>query len=995
MDLTHIQVKGQRSSQTTQHLTFEQLTQRGGLAIALAFSVGALVALVIYLVLALQWRAQPFIGVMLNNSMTVNRGQPTGAEPWNGRDAGLLPGSHILSINGEVLTENSTDYAAGRAALARIVPMLTVGEIISVGYSRPDGSVDAVRYFVQSFPANDFFVFFVIPFAAAVVVVGLGLAMLYLRRDQPGAVAAATVCMMMAIFMAGFFDAGTTMLLPRVWLLAAALAGGAMVMMGLVFPTPSRWLLHRPLLQFAPLGVGLVVGLIALMQYDVGAPSTIVQGVQLALGMFIIGALTLMGLVIFKRQRATNRQIRDQASLVLIGLVLSFAPGLIWLGSQALQAQQMSIALEAMMPFLVTAVLGITVAVFQSTRLDTDWLLSRAATYGVLMVALVMGYFLLTLGASIFAAGVLTRAEISTHPLIIALMLFIVAVMFIPVRTYLQTRIDEVYFRRRRDYQTKLEAFSRDISMSSDNLLTIQAFRNTVESALSATGVFVFLPSARGTGEFIAYGSPKPQTDVVFAPDSGVVELLSRGGDLVYLEPNKPLPTELLIDRARLGILKTTILAGLVTDNTLIGIVSIGAARSGDVYTYEALRFVNAIVDQLVIATERAQVIASLERRVRELDVLSQVGQAVNFTIEFDDLLELISTRTSRLIEAAHFYIALYEKPTNQLYFAFYLENDERYAEYEGNRWVLGTDLFSEIVKTGQPRRVDDYAKATTEGGYAPLYDNEAVRAWMGVPLIAGANILGAMAVGKAKSDEGYTPDQLRIFSNIGALAATSIEKARLFGEVNVRARQLAALNEISQLLVQAEAGEIEELLTLVTTSAVRILNTDAGSLLLEADDDPNYMQFRVAVGGTGAELVGTRIKANHGLVGEVVKTKKYAISDDTSHDDRWKGEVAGGFRTNSILAVPLVVKDRIIGVLEVLNKKDSTPFVQEEVELLTTFAGQAAIAIENTRLFQMTGSQLNQRLEELETLERIDFELNRTLDLQRVAEITLKWSVA
>jgi GAF domain-containing protein len=81
------------------------------------------------------------------------------------------------------------------------------------------------------------------------------------------------------------------------------------------------------------------------------------------------------------------------------------------------------------------------------------------------------------------------------------------------------------------------------------------------------------------------------------------------------------------------------------------------------------------------------------------------------------------------------------------------------------------------------------------------------------------------------------------------------------------------------------------------------------------------------------------------------------------------------------VLATPLIAKENVIGVLEVLNKKDGTIFVEQDTELLTTFAGQAAIAIENARLFQLTDLALSKRVQELEVLERIDVELNRTLD--------------
>jgi signal transduction histidine kinase len=82
-----------------------------------------------------------------------------------------------------------------------------------------------------------------------------------------------------------------------------------------------------------------------------------------------------------------------------------------------------------------------------------------------------------------------------------------------------------------------------------------------------------------------------------------------------------------------------------------------------------------------------------------------------------------------------------------------------------------------------------------------------------------------------------------------------------------------------------------------------------------------------------------------------------------------------------------------VIGVLEVLNKRDGG-FSSDDVALLTTFAGQAAVAIENARLFQLTDQQLSQRVSELETLERIDFELNRSLDLEKVARIAVEWAM-
>jgi signal transduction histidine kinase len=263
----------------------------------------------------------------------------------------------------------------------------------------------------------------------------------------------------------------------------------------------------------------------------------------------------------------------------------------------------------------------------------------------------------------------------------------------------------------------------------------------------------------------------------------------------------------------------------------------------------------------------------------------------------------------------------------------------------------------------------------------------------MGVPLIAGSTVLGVTAVATDDSSKPYTDDQLRIFNDIGTLAATSLDKARLFEETNRRARQLAALNEMSQRL--ASELNVENLLDLITSSAADILESEAGSLLL-MDEQDEMLEFKVAIGGSGQELVGKRIPKNKGLVGEAVNTRKSVIVNEAANDPRWVGEVGkDNFSTNAILAVPLIAQGRVIGVLEVLNKRSGGLYLQEDANLLTTFASQAAIALENARLFQMTDLQLTQRVNELQALERIDVELNRSLDLQKVSEITMRYAIS
>jgi hypothetical protein len=93
-------------------------------------------------------------------------------------------------------------------------------------------------------------------------------------------------------------------------------------------------------------------------------------------------------------------------------------------------------------------------------------------------------------------------------------------------------------------------------------------------------------------------------------------------------------------------------------------------------------------------------------------------------------------------------------------------------------------------------------------------------------------------------------------------------------------------------------------------------------------------------------------------------------------------------------MAVPMLVKGQVIGVIEVVNKKDHLPFKPDDQELLTAFASQAAIAVENARLYTLTDQALAARVEELSVMQRIDRELNASLDVRKAMNIALKWAM-
>lgn len=379
---------------------------------------------------------------------------------------------------------------------------------------------------------------------------------------------------------------------------------------------------------------------------------------------------------------------------------------------------------------------------------------------------------------------------------------------------------------------------------------------------------------------------------------------------------------------------------------------------------------------------------AHLQRHERELQALHWIVQAANFTMPVDDIMELIYTQIERTLNAPNFYIALTTPDRDALTYAFYVEDGERL--YPDTRWSLATGLTGQVMGTGAVIRTEDYLKECAARGIEP--SGKPDRAWLGAPLMAGDQTIGVMVACSQKPNVRFSPEDERFFVAVAAFTASAIERRRLQEHLEAHAQQLNTLNEIGHLL--ASSLDINEVLDLVVRNAVKLLGAEAGSLLL-LDEDSGDLIFRISCGPLGNELVGRKVPAGKGIAGAAFSENRPILIADAQRDQRWYAGVdrSGDFVTRSILAIPLNARGNTIGVLEVINAKDGHPFNQRDADLLLAFGAQAAIAIENARLFTMTDQALQARVEELTMLQHIDRMLNASLDYAEVMAMTLEWA--
>jgi Nif-specific regulatory protein len=209
----------------------------------------------------------------------------------------------------------------------------------------------------------------------------------------------------------------------------------------------------------------------------------------------------------------------------------------------------------------------------------------------------------------------------------------------------------------------------------------------------------------------------------------------------------------------------------------------------------------------------------------------------------------------------------------------------------------------------------------------------------------------------------------------------------------NASREQLAALLEISRLLTSSV--ELDSLLHLILDKVTQLLQADGSSLLL-VDPLTNGLVFQMPFGPGKERLQTTRLEPGQGVAGWVVKERKPLLVNDTARDPRFFGKIDAltGFKTESILAAPLMDRERVLGVIEVLNSKKATRFEQTDVELLTAFAVHATVALKNAQLVSAIKEEKAYLQGEIESRYRIIIGESSAMreavhTARRVAEVT------
>jgi signal transduction histidine kinase len=675
---------------------------------------------------------------------------------------------------------------------------------------------------------------------------------------------------------------------------------------------------------------------------------------------------------------------RAQAQIIATATMMAFLPSAVWLAGSSGAGWGFS-------PFVVPPLILLPLALAYTMRQfgvsATTHRLRRGLTYALVSAILLGAYALVVSGLSLIFGAALPAAS----PLWFGALALVLALTLEPVRRRVQSLADRTLFRNQQDVDGTLATFTNELGSAPDLRSIVRTVHEAANSVVQPAAVHVFLYDELND-QFGAFRSEsgRASSDIRFAGHGSLAQYFSGHPLPLHIDEGE-LPAELQPERSKLALLATPLLLPLMGRDRPLGWIALGKPRSGKSYSMSNLVSLERLAHETSFALTRVQTVENLERRIQEMNALTRVAQGVNITLTFDDVLELIYAQTAQIVPLSDFHITLYRREGDYYYLAFALENNERIGSRENSPLPPQVDLSREVVRRGRPIITQDYESQCRTLGVSPIASG--ISAWMGVPLNAGAESIGALSVGSRDSGASYTPAQLELLHAVADQTAGAIVKARLLRETQQRASQLSTLNDVTRQL--ASIRELDALRRSVIDGATSILGCEAG-IFYSVEQPGGDLAVRAVSGAIGLETVGTHVAPSVGNVASAVTARAPSIDNEMKSGSgaHVLDPANSAFEPVTSLAIPLLVQDTIVGVLEVMNRRDGGPFVPDDRSLLMAFAAQAAAALENVRLYTLTDQELAARVEELSVMQRIDRELNASLEMDRAMRITLEWAL-
>jgi signal transduction histidine kinase/GAF domain-containing protein len=916
-------------------------------------------------ILTSRWVQNPFIGGFLTPTLRFAQTPKfITDESWPIEELGLGLKNRLIALDGQQV-QTSLDVTK---TLSNFEP----GDEITLTTFTETGQTFQNDITLMHFSWITSLLFIYTPLFAALLCFLAGLWVYSDQRKDAINTAFAVFTTSIAIMLITYFDFFSLHRLVPMFFISVGLAAASLVRITILLPWHKPTQEKRYWLNYV--AYPLIFILIGIALIKLQNPSTtmgVLPYFWALMGSLCLSMIFHIFILLRMRLHITSQFFQKRAQILLIASTCSFLPVLIYLFANLLQFPKISINPLFLIPLSIYPI-SYTFNTKNYLLPQTKHSFQRILIYALITLTFGVIYFILI--------HLLNKILISpiapNNPLIIGAMIFLVIFTVQPIRKNIERLFSKPKASSPQIKELTLQYIS-SLTLTTNKAVAVELLRDAIKEILNPEHVHIYLYKPEIPG-YAAELDPDIENDgeSIILRDSVIPNTLEKLHDVLYFKPKK---SEFKKGKTWEGLWDkhgSIIFAPIPAAHGIHGWAALGPKINSDPYTVEELDLIGTLTHQFSVVYERADATSSTHKSLHEMDVLNKIAVAINNNNDLDSLLTAVYSQMHSLFDIDKLSLVMESKVEEEYCRMFLYENGKK------------------VVSTHQPKRLqDNFLEKHSISERKSEIINEA-STWLIIPLTANDRIIGALSLGHSSNRTAFDRINLNLINSISSLMSGAIIKTNLLQASQLQAQELAMLNKVSHQLTSTLV--LEPLLKNILDGALEILDSSSG-ILMRIDDKRDELEFQVVAGPIGTPLIGKRLPLDQGIGGEAYSRRMSVIKNDVDQEvllfKDTHPEVISQIR--NIMAVPLITQGEIIGILEVINKKNNIPYNENDLKILEGFASQAAIAIHNATLYSETDRALEERIKELYIMQKIDRELNSTRDLSMALEITLKAAIA
>jgi GAF domain-containing protein len=420
----------------------------------------------------------------------------------------------------------------------------------------------------------------------------------------------------------------------------------------------------------------------------------------------------------------------------------------------------------------------------------------------------------------------------------------------------------------------------------------------------------------------------------------------------------------------------------LISSGRVVGAITLDSLQSA-AFDEKTGQTAMAVAYQAAAAIENADLFQEQSRRSRIIEALADIANEIATTREVLPALDQITQRALDLLNANH--VAIYLLQDDGVTLKTVAAHGMYRNELLSHTRKIGEGITGSVFLKGKPEIVnnpsEDPRRATVPG--TPPQESK-FESLMSSPLTLRGRTIGVINAWRLKEDGLFNESELNFLVGIAHQVSICIESGRLFQETNRQAQEAAAIAEVGRDI--SATLQLDAVLERIASYAMNLLHAETSAVYL-ANAVTGTLRAIAALGVDSEEIKSDPLTLGTGILGNIALQNMGEIVNDTASDARTI--IVKGTEKNpheNLMAVPILLKDKHTGLLAVWRSGLGSDFAQRELEFLTSLARQTAVAIENARLF----NEVQRRLKELETINRVSTSLRMTQSLAEMLPILL-----